>query len=78
MCKTPKQWGYAFLAAVFGALFAWLFIATLVQQFVNRGVLVDGTTATVLAQYFVAFVLLGIAKHCKWKTCEDAPARKKK
>ena len=82
MCKTPKQWGYAVLAAVLGAVFALLFFSAVVQQFVNRGELANNAgTWYLLAQYFVAMLFAGAAKHCKWKACcDDMPkaAKKKK
>jgi len=72
MCRTPKQWGFAILAAILGAIFAILFFSAVVQQFVNRGVLSNSTeTWYILAQYFVSMVFLGAAKHCKWKACCD-------
>lgn len=79
MCFTAKKIVLGVLAAVFGTLFAWLFISALVQQFVNRGELLGSDAGRILAQYFGAMVLLGLAKLCKWKACcDNAPAKKKK
>ena len=83
MCKTPKQWGYAVLAAALGAIFALLFFSAVVQQFVNRGELSNSAGVWyILVQYFVALLFAGAAKHCKWTACCDempkAAVKKKK
>jgi len=66
MCYTAK--GY--VMAVVAAFFAALFVASLVSGYVVQA---SGATGTAVVHYFVAFVLLGIAKHLVWMAHQEKP-----
>ena len=71
MCFTAKGYVLAIIAAFFAALF----VSALVSGYVVQ---TSGLMSTAIVHYFVAFILLGIAKYLVWMAHQEKPKAVKK